>query len=233
MAQNKSKTSYLYICIGILLILTPVVGKIILSQKLTSDIRLLFSEQPITPGKTFQYSQLTGLPKPVERYFKHVLKEGQPYVCAARLRHGGYFKTAPDNDWIDIEGEEYFTTTRPGYIWNGTTSLFTARDKYLSDKGRLVVFVLSLFKVEDASGQKYDEGELLRWLGESVCFPTNLLPSEYLRWSPVNGNTAVLNFHYKGIQLCYVVYLIKRMRSYGCRPCVIWAKAEERNGSQN
>ena len=47
--------------------------------------------------------------------------------------------------------------------------------------------------------------ELLRWLGESVWFPTNLLPSGNLHWSPVDINRARLDYSYDGLNLFYIV----------------------------
>jgi hypothetical protein len=104
-----------------------------------------------------------------------------------------------------MSGEEYFTTRKPGFVWKGTTSLFTARDMYLGDQGRLVVTLFNLIKVLDGKGPKYDEGELLRWLGESVCFPTNLLPHKSLEWLPLNDHSAKLNFQHKGTFISFVV----------------------------
>ena len=82
---------------------------------------------------------------------------------------------------MNTTGEQYATTGKPGFIWKGTTSMFVARDMYISDKGRLIVTLFCLFKVADAKGEKYNEGELLRWLSESVLYPTNLLPGEKLQ----------------------------------------------------
>jgi len=73
-----------------------------------------------------------------------------------------------DKDWITIKGEQYATTEKPGFIWKGTTAMFTARDMYIADKGRLAVSLLSLIKVVNAKGEQYNQAELLRWLGESV-----------------------------------------------------------------
>jgi len=49
--------------------------------------------------------------------------------------------------------------------------MFVARDMYIADKGRLIATIFSLINVADAKGEKYNQGELLRWLAESVCFP--------------------------------------------------------------
>lgn len=156
-------------------------------------------------AKTYRESQIIGLPDPVQRYFRHVLKEGQPYVSSVFLKHDGQFKTGLDKEWIDIEGEQHFTADEPGFLWLGKTSLFTARDMYIAGEGRIVVSLLSLFKVVDGRGEAYDQGELLRWLGESVWFPTNLLPSRSLQWIPLDENTAGLLFHHRGMSLYYKI----------------------------
>jgi hypothetical protein len=142
---------------------------------------------------------------PVQRYFKYVLKEGQSYISYVSLLHDGQFKTGLDKGWTDIKGEQYFTTERPGFIWKGSTSLFTARDMYIADKGRLIVSLLSLYNVVDGQGDSFNQGELLRWLAENVWFPTNLLPSDKLKWIAIDENTAKLTFSYKGMSLFYIV----------------------------
>ena len=46
---------------------------------------------------------------------------------------------------------------------------------------------------------------MLRWLGESVWFPTNLLPSENLQWSRIDSTSAKLTFSYNNIEIFYIV----------------------------
>lgn len=195
----------IFLIIPGLLFITVIIGKVISSIQFSKEIKTLFAQSENISNKTFSYSQLHGLPGPVQRYFKHVMKEGQPYISYVRLRHNGQFKTGPKKDWINIDGEQYFTTANPGFIWKGSTTMFTARDMYILNKGRLVVSLFSLFNIAGGHGEKYDQGELLRWLGESVWFPTNLLPNENLRWVPVNNQTAQLTFKHNGLSLSYLV----------------------------
>ncbi|NIJ52570.1 DUF6544 family protein [Dyadobacter arcticus] len=180
-------------------------GKVSVYLQFKEEIARLFSKHDLTSRKEFKYADLTDLPQPVQHYFRHVLKEGQPYIASARLLHDGQFKTDLKKDWVNMSGEEYFTTGKPGFVWKGTTLLFTARDMYIANQGRLVVSLFNLIKVLDGKGPKYDEGELLRWLGESACFPTNLLPSENLEWLPVDDDSAKLNFRHEGIFISFVV----------------------------
>jgi len=201
--KRVTKVIILLIIAVLIMFITIRIG--IQSIQLSREISKLFSLSGNISSRSFSYQQLDGLPEPVQRYFKHALKEGQPYISYVRLIHDGHFKTSPDKDWITINGEQYFTAETPGFIWKGKTSLFTARDKYISDKGRLIVSLFSLFRIVDAHGEKIDHGELLRWLGESVWFPTNLLPSDNLQWSPVDSSTAQLTFNYNDIAVLYLV----------------------------
>jgi hypothetical protein len=188
-----------------LLLITLVFGKINLSLRFKNEVKELFSQSKNVSENIFNYKQLIGLPEPVQRYFKYVLKEGQPYISYVRLIHNGEFKTGLNKAWAKIKGEQYFTVEKPGYIWKGTASLVTARDMYISDKGRLIVTLLALINVVDGKGKIFNEAEFQRWLAESVWFPTNLLPSERLQWSAIDADTARLSFKYKELFISYLV----------------------------
>jgi hypothetical protein len=199
----KRSMAIIFTIIG-LIVIAVIVGKVISTVQFNKQVKTLFSQSE-TSENIFSYNQLQGLPAPVQRYFRHVMKEGQPYISYVRLMHNGQFKTAPEKDWINIKGEQYFTTAKPGFVWQGSTALFTARDMYIANKGKLIVSFLSLFKIAGGQGEKYDHGELLRWLAESVWFPTNLLPNENLQWEPIDSLTAQLTFTYNGLSLLYLV----------------------------
>ena len=181
------------------------IGKTNSSIQFKREVMKLFSQSKNISHKTFAYSQLAGLPEPAQRYFKHALKEGQPYISYASITHSGKFKTGLDKDWINIEGEQYATTEKPGFIWKGTTAMFTARDMYIADKGRLIVALLSLYNIVDGKGEEYNQGELLRWLGESVLYPTNFLPNGRLQWSEIDTQSAKLTFSYNGLSLFFII----------------------------
>jgi len=189
----------------VLVAIILIIGKINLSIQFTKQVKQLFAQSKNISDKKFSYQQLEGLPEPVQRYFKHVMKEGQPYISNLRMTHDGQFKTGQDKGWVNIEGEEYFTADNPGFIWKGKTSLFTARDMYIENKGRLVVSILSLVNVVDGQGEQYDQGELIRWLGESILFPTNFLPAENLQWKPIDSLSAKLNFNYNDLSLFFII----------------------------
>ena len=197
----------IFTVIAVLLItsLSYLAGKWQTKNQTKEEIRNLRRCMADMSSKVYDEDQLHGLPEPVQRYFRYALKDGQPYVSSVFLKHDGQFKTGLDKEWINIEGEQYFSAEEPGFLWIGKTALFSVRDMYICGKGKIKVTLFNLFKLVNGEGPKYDQGELLRWLGESVWFPTNLLPGPRLQWSEVDDETADLLFRYKEQMLTYRV----------------------------
>jgi hypothetical protein len=193
------------ISVFILILITLIIGKINLSVQFNKEAAELFSQTKNSSGRSFKREQILGLPEPVQRYFKHVLREDQPFIRYVKFTHDGQFKPGLDKDWINITGEQYVSTETPGFIWKGTTTMFTARDMYIAEKGRLIVSLFSIFPIVDGNGEKYNKSELIRWLGESVLYPTNLLPGERLQWSAIDTQSAKLTFTYNGLSLFFTV----------------------------
>ncbi len=189
----------------VFLVLILLIGKVTLVNKFDKEVKELFAQSNNISNIVFHKKQLDHLPEPVQRYFNYVLKEGQPYISYVRITHSGFFKTGLKKDWIQIKGEQYATTQKPGFIWKGTTAIFIAFDRYIGEIGRLTVYILSLIKVVEGKGGNYNQGELLRWLGESIMYPTNLLPSKLLQWYFVNDTSAKFTYNYKGLSLFFYV----------------------------
>ncbi len=162
------------------------------ARRLRRAAAQLFAQAPAVGARAYHEAQLAGLPAPVQRYFRHVLRKGQPYLRGLRLRHGGQFRTDLNKDWLTIAGEQYVTADPPGFIWQGTTRWFTARDEYVAGHGRLAVRLLGAVPIAGGAGPHFDQGELLRWLSESPWLPTNLLPSERVAWTAVDDHSARL-----------------------------------------
>ncbi len=191
--------------IAVTLIILFIVGKYRSRKFYRQEIKTLLNGAEDLSNQKFSYAQLQGLPAPVQRYFRHVLQEGQSYVSTIYITQKGTFKVGLDKDWVNIRGEQLFSAEPPAFVWQGITDKFTARDMYLKDQGRLVVRIMNAFKIMQAEGRQYNEGELLRWLGESVWFPTNLLPGENLFWKSVDDNHAYLYYKYQDMTLKYLV----------------------------
>ena len=186
------------------------VGRWVVGRAVRRAVANLFAPAPAAAvavaARVYQPAQLAGLPDPVQRYFRRVLRPGQPYLRYARLRHDGQFKAGLDQAWRPIIGEQYFRAEPPGFLWRGTTTWFTACDQYVAGRGALTVWLLSALPIVRARGPIYDQGDLVRWLAESVWFPTSLLPGAGARWTPVDDHSATLTLTDHGLTVIFVVH---------------------------
>lgn len=179
-------------------ILAFLAARVVAARRLRRDARQLFATADNGPVSVYHEAQLAGLPAPVQRYFRHVLPDGTPFLRNLRLRHGGQFKTDLKKAWGPIKGQQYITADPPGFIWQGTTRQFTARDEYVAGRGGLTVRLLGAMPIVRGHGPHYEQVELLRWLSEAAWRPTALLPSHYIAWAAVDDYSARLTLTHAG-----------------------------------
>ncbi|MEP6931151.1 MAG: DUF6544 family protein, partial [Flavobacterium sp.] len=102
----------LLIIIGVIL-LVVFLGKITMSLKFKNQVKVLYANALNVSDQIYTVNQLNGLPEPVQRYFKYVLKEGMPYISLVKLQHKGLFKTNLKKAFITITGKQYFSVQKP------------------------------------------------------------------------------------------------------------------------
>jgi hypothetical protein len=165
------------------------------TQRLRS--RLDAAREPVRP-QTVDFRELEGLPAPVGRYFRAVLKEGQPMVSGIRVRHTGTFDMGEGAEvsWKPLTSDQVVVARRPGFDWNGRVAMMPGlpvrvHDSYAAGEGDLHASVLGLFTVADMrSTGEVAEGELMRCFAEAAWYPTALLPSQGVRWEAVGDRSA-------------------------------------------
>jgi hypothetical protein len=149
----------------------------------------------------FYVSQLEGLPTPVQRYFRAVLKDGQPIIAAATLEMVGTINmSATAEQWKPFTSQQRIVTSasgaRPGFLWNAQVNMFPGvpahvEDSYIAGQGQLIAKLFGLFTVADAHGGfELARGEFMRYFAESAWYPTALLPSHGVRWQAVDDTSA-------------------------------------------
>jgi hypothetical protein len=164
------------------------------TQELRS--RLDAARTPVRP-QTVDFRELEGLPAPVRRYFRAVLEEGQPVVNGVRVRHTGTFNMGETTDqWKPFTSDQKVVARPPGFDWDGRVAMMPGlpvrvHDAYVAGEGILHASLLGLFTVVDMRGTgEVAEGELMRFFAEAAWYPTVLLPSQGVRWEPVDDRSA-------------------------------------------
>ena len=149
----------------------------------------------------FNARELEGLPAPVQRYFRAVLKDGQPIIAAATIEMVGTINmSASAEQWKPFTSQQRVVTSsagsRPGFLWNAQVHMFPGvparvEDSYIAGQGQLIAKLFGLFTVANAhGGGELARGEFMRYFAEAAWYPTALLPSQGVRWQAVDNASA-------------------------------------------
>lgn len=164
----------------------------------TSELhtRMEAARVPIAPT-AYDPRELEGLPAPVQRYFRTVLKEGQPLVEAISIEHTGTFNMGETKEqWKPFSSTQSVVIQRPGFIWDARIRMapgMTAHvhDAYIAGDGILTAKLFGLLTVmKQPSTPELAHGELMRFFAEAAWYPTALLPSQGVTWEAIDDSQA-------------------------------------------
>lgn len=151
--------------------------------------------RPVQPDRC-DPRELTGLPEPVQRYFRAALQPGQRMLAAATLDHAGTFNMSERGErWLEFTSSQRVVLARPGFDWDARIRLlpglaFRVHDAYVAGEGILHARLLGLPIVNLHGTPELARGELMRFLAEAAWYPTALLPSQGVQWTTVDDRSA-------------------------------------------
>lgn len=148
-------------------------------------------------SRAVDFGELADLPTPVQRFFRSVLKEGQPLITSVHLRHRGTFNMSETAEqWKAFTSDQQVVIRRPGFDWDGRIQMFPGvpvhvHDAYIAGEGVLHAALLGAVTLANLrGGGEIAEGELMRFLAEAAWYPTAFLPSHGVRWSAHDDRSA-------------------------------------------
>jgi hypothetical protein len=171
------------------------------TKRWQSDTRKLHARMeavrvPITPT-SYDPRELEGLPAPVQRYFRTVLKEGQPLVRAVSVEHTGTFNMSETGEqWKPFSSTQRVIIQRPGFVWDARVRMVPGmtvyvHDAYVAGEGVLTAKLFGLVSLVNLRGTpEVAQGELMRFFAEAAWYPTALLPSQGVQWEAVDDTSA-------------------------------------------
>ena len=152
--------------------------------------------------------ELEGLPPPVQRYFRAVLRPGQPMIAAARVTHEGTFNMSDGAPrWAPFTSSQRVVTRRPGFVWDARIAMIPGvrvrvHDAYVAGEGILHATLFGLVSLANLRGtRELAEGELMRFMAEAPWYPTALLPSQGVQWQGVDDSSADATLDDDGVRL--------------------------------
>jgi len=198
-----------FVILSILVIITFLVftisfiANILFDQKVKKEVREFFNSNVENTDEIIQKADLEGLPLCVQKWLENSQVIGKERIRTVRLKQKAVMRMKEEQPWMPTEAEQYFTIDKPGFIWKAkikaAPSLYiVGRDKYYEGKGNMLIKILSLITVADSRGKELDQGTLLRYLAETVWFPTASL-SSYVTWEEIDSNSAKATMSYRGV----------------------------------
>jgi hypothetical protein len=104
-------------------------------------------------------AELDGVPRPVARYFRTALIDGQPVIAGARVRQSGTFNMGERADnWRPFTSDQVVVTRRPGFDWDARISMLPGigvrvHDAYVAGEGLLYASLFGLVPVMNMTGE--------------------------------------------------------------------------------
>jgi len=179
-------------------------------------VRSLLAEAREGPRAPVSEQDIGQLPEPVQRWLRASSVLGKERVRSVRLTQRGTLRTAADQKGMPATAEQYFSVEPPAFVWAVDVVMFgvipvVGRDRYSGGHGHMLIRGASLFTLADARGPNIDQGTLLRFLGETVWFPSAAL-SDVIRWQPLDATRARASMSYAGVSASAVFVFDERGR---------------------
>lgn len=166
-------------------------------QKSLALLGRLLRFGPSSTPVTFEAGELEGLPEPVARYFRTVLREGQRIVRSAEIsQRGTILVKAQPPVWRKFYATHHVATSPAGFLWDASIRLapgicVLVRDALVDGIGSMRASVMGLWPLVSVKGTpEIAAGALQRYLAEAPCVPTALLPSQGVAWTPLDEASA-------------------------------------------
>lgn len=193
--------------VAILAVFAVMAGALILAQypfqrRMNREIDALLADAHSTQPRIVSERDLAHLPDPVQRWLRHSRVPGTSIPTTVRLRQRGEF-LMDQLGWVPYRAEQYFTIDKPGFVWRAGFRLapfvsVNGRDMYRAGEASMQMRVMSLISVANKKGGGLNQGDLLRFLGETQWFPAAAL-APYIKWDPVDANSARATMSYAGV----------------------------------
>ncbi|MCF8011735.1 MAG: hypothetical protein K9L17_07030 [Clostridiales bacterium] len=197
------KYVFLIVFVIIFLILaTSLIANYWFNQKVKKEVKVFFNDVE-DKKEIIQKADLEALPSCVKKWLKYSGLVGKEKIRTVRLKQKASMRLKKGLRWMPTVAEQYFTADQPGFIWKAkikAAPLFhiMGRDKYYEGKGNMLIKILSLVTVANSKGKEIDQGTMLRYLAETVWFPSAAL-SSYITWEEIDAKSARATMSYGGI----------------------------------
>jgi len=138
--------------------------------------------------------ELRNLPAPVAAWLNRSGVVGRPRAATVRLHQRGEIRTKVGAPWMPARAAQSFSIDPPGFVWKVDATMMgvlpiAGRDRYVSGHGEMLIKAASMVNVVKAADEAIDRGAMLRYLAETIWFPSAALGPN-VSWEPIDATHA-------------------------------------------
>lgn len=171
------------------------------AEKATLIEKMINGSPAEKKGIKVDFKSLNSLPIPVQKYFRYVLTDGQPFIKTTWIRQHGELKLSPkSNDWSTFKATQIISQNSVSFLWDAKINIVPllhvrVMDSLVGENGEGNVFLMSAISIgSDKNKPELNSGALYRYLAEAVWHPTALLPQSGVIWESVDEYKAIAHF---------------------------------------
>jgi len=185
-------------------------GEFRFTSMVSGEIENLLAQAKSQPGRLITETDLNGLPEPVQKYLRYAQVIGKRHIQTVRLKQTGTLRLKPDQGAMDFKATQYYGTNPGGFVWNARVQMLpgiwiAGRDKYMNGSGNMLIKLMAVIPMVDASGYELDQGVIVRYINEHFWFPTAFL-NNYFSWIAIDEQTAEAVVNLGGIRSRIIYY---------------------------
>jgi len=176
-----------------------------------SEVKSEVSKHPVTDRGSLTEKDISVLPEPVKRYLAYCGFLGKPKMTNARFDwEDVHFRRRPDDKGLELECYQFNSVTEPArivYMRSRIAGLipFEGRDKFQNGEGNMLIKLLKFITIDNNKGSEMNISALVTLLSEVLLVPTCVL-QDYIRWVPIDSNTAKAIIKFKGTEVSGVFH---------------------------
>jgi hypothetical protein len=188
----------------VVLVMIPAIGSWQFNNMVNHELNTFLPTAQPLQKQVVTEEMLKPLPPIVQKWLRRTNIVGKEVIHVVHLKQQGEMRSKPNGKWMRVVAEQYNTIDKPGMIWTADVKAapfihMTARDKYENGKGNMLIKMMSLFPISNSTGNKIDQGTLVRYLAEITWFPSAAL-NRYVKWDQLSANRAEATVSYGGVR---------------------------------
>jgi len=155
--------------------------------------------------EVFTETDISGLPEPVQRYFRYCGYVGREKMTNAKLVWEDVnFKMSPNKPWIKMKYEQYNFVSEPSRFAYINAKMFgviplEGRDKFQDGQGNMLGRLAKIITLFNVKGAEINISAAVTYLSESLVVPDCAL-QQFISWEVIDQNHAKARLEYEGVE---------------------------------